>query len=479
MNKKMKDLITPYDLISVVIPCYNNSTTIRVTLQSVLSQSYQYLEILCIDDGSEENIKDIILSIDDSRIFYHRIPHNNANVARNYGIIHSRGSYIAMLDADDEWLETHLEDSLHLLDETKADGTYGSIILRNSNTDTPFITRQVKEQESIADFVLATGCGMQTSTLVMTTISAKSTLWDEKLLRHQDYDFVVRYSHKFTMTPLLKPTVIYYQVKKNKSQIDYASCIRFIKQNESDISPKVHLYYHETMLHRALSSHANTDIIEHYRTECRKHKQIDENLLQRIANHQLLHSACVSNTGLFSGKMGLVIFFFQYALHTQNARYEDIACELLDDIYEDLDTMAPIDLKDGLCGIGWGIEYLAHHKFIEGSTDEILEKIDSKIMERDPFRITDTSLETGLKGIVWYALIRFRSSYSHEPFDDTYKKSLEEACTKSSNRGTSFLLRFLQKNDKEEYPYWEVLYPIISANKEELSWNNGLKLLLL
>jgi cellulose synthase/poly-beta-1,6-N-acetylglucosamine synthase-like glycosyltransferase len=69
-------------LVSIVIPCYNPKHLIR-TLESVQRQTYAEWEVLCVDDA---------------RLSYHRLEyHRNANVARNYGIRHSRGHYIAML----------------------------------------------------------------------------------------------------------------------------------------------------------------------------------------------------------------------------------------------------------------------------------------------------------------------------------------------------------------------------------------------
>ena len=64
----------------------------------------------------------------------------------------------------------------------------------------------------------------------------------------------------------------------------------------------------------------------------------------------------------------------------------------MDEIYEDIHDTLPINFENGYLGIGWGIEYLAEQKFINGDTNEILEDIDKKIMERDIRRVSDMSL---------------------------------------------------------------------------------------
>ena len=250
-------------LVSVIIPCYNSVELYR-TLESVCKQSYTCWEVICVDDGSDIDLSPVICSLDEPRIFYYRLSeHINANVARNYGILHSHGAYIAMLDSDDEWLETHLEDSLRLLEEGQADCVYGSLILRGE-TDTVFTTRLLNEGETMIDFLLSTGYGAQTSTLVLTASSAKDILWDETLRRHQDYNFMVRYSRKYRLVPLLTPTVVYHCSNAVRA-IDFDSCIRFICSVEDEITDRIYMNYHKHMLRLAVVHNAGEEVVSYYR----------------------------------------------------------------------------------------------------------------------------------------------------------------------------------------------------------------------
>ena len=99
-------------------------------------------------------------------------------------------------------------------------------------------------------------------------------------------------------------------------------------------------------------------------------------LLRRIANHLILHSIDIEDIGLFHGKMGVVLFFAHYARYTDQAIYDDFAGELLEEISENIPETLPINLETGLCGIGWGIEYLIQNGFMEGDSNEILAGID-------------------------------------------------------------------------------------------------------
>lgn len=195
--------------ISIIIPVYNSPELLVQAIDSVLSQRYPNFELLIIDDGSEVDLMDYISLFDDPRINYYKLKHSNANVARNYGMQISKGKYIAMLDSDDLWLESHLDQCLNSIDVF--DGLYGSIIVRSndSNEDYIYYTRELDQGESMINFLLNTCKGAQTSTLFMTASSAKDIKWTPTLKRHQDYDFVLRYSKKYKWGVIDTPTIIY------------------------------------------------------------------------------------------------------------------------------------------------------------------------------------------------------------------------------------------------------------------------------
>ncbi len=80
----------------------------------------------------------------------------------------------------------------------------------------------------------------------------------------------------------------------------------------------------------------------------------------RIINTLLLNASFIDNIGLMHGKMGISIFFFHLSRKTGKQIYEDYAGELIDEIYDDINTSTPVDFENGLAGIGWGIEYLRY-----------------------------------------------------------------------------------------------------------------------
>jgi glycosyltransferase involved in cell wall biosynthesis len=104
-------------LISVIIPAYNAEAFIAETLQSVIAQTYQNIEILVVDDGSQDQTARIVQSFaeTDPRVTLFQQPNRGVAAARNLAIEKSQGEYIAPIDADDIWYPQKLEKQLQLL----------------------------------------------------------------------------------------------------------------------------------------------------------------------------------------------------------------------------------------------------------------------------------------------------------------------------------------------------------------------------
>jgi len=108
-------------------------------------------------------------------------------------------------------------------------------------------------------------------------------------------------------------------------------------------------------------------------------KNMVEDRLRRIVNVLLLNASFTDNLGLLNGKMGIAIFFYQYARYTGNKVYENYAGELIDEIYGEINNSTPVGFANGLMGIGWGIEYLVRNGYVDADTDEALSEIDNAV----------------------------------------------------------------------------------------------------
>lgn len=110
-------------LVSIIIPCYNSEKYIIECLDSIVTQTYSELEIICVDDGSEDNTVSIIEGYisRDNRIRLLKQNHLYAGVARNTGIKIATGKYVMFLDSDDYFDATLIEKMVNSAEENESD----------------------------------------------------------------------------------------------------------------------------------------------------------------------------------------------------------------------------------------------------------------------------------------------------------------------------------------------------------------------
>jgi glycosyltransferase involved in cell wall biosynthesis len=114
-------------LISVVMPCYNAAPFVEEAIESVLQQSYPHVELIIVDDGSSDESVQTIASVaarNPDRITVLHQTNSGPYAARNHGLSHARGNFVAFLDADDTWHPDALSQLHAAMTETLADVAY-------------------------------------------------------------------------------------------------------------------------------------------------------------------------------------------------------------------------------------------------------------------------------------------------------------------------------------------------------------------
>ncbi len=109
------------NLVSVVVPCYNQAVFIEETVNSILKSAYPAIEIILINDGSIDNTDEVCKNLESlhENVFYYSQPNSGPSVARNLGISNAKGRYILPLDSDDLISEDYICEAVKVLDANK------------------------------------------------------------------------------------------------------------------------------------------------------------------------------------------------------------------------------------------------------------------------------------------------------------------------------------------------------------------------
>jgi glycosyltransferase involved in cell wall biosynthesis len=198
-------------MISVVIPVYNGEKTIRETIESVLTQSLKDIEIIVINDGSNDSTLEIVKSIADSRIHIFTYPNAGLSASRNRGISHTNGEYISFIDADDLWTPDKLESQWQVLQKKP------SVAVAYSWTD--YIDESGKIFKS-GRRVIANGDVFEqlllfnflengSNPLIRAQVFNEIGGFDESLLASEDQDMWLRLAVNYEFTCVKKVQILY------------------------------------------------------------------------------------------------------------------------------------------------------------------------------------------------------------------------------------------------------------------------------
>lgn len=218
----MERLYDDYDLVSVIIPVYNRKDYIERAVESILEQTYKNIEVIIIDDGSEDGTIEILKKIEmkSNKIKVFLQKHKGANAARNLGMEKSKGRFLAFQDSDDEWLPDKLEKQISYMIKNNYSVCYSSFLLdefgRKSVIPIDYDDRQKYETDLIK--VLKCYNVVSTQTLVIDrSIISEVGVFDEEMPRFQDYEYIIRIIQKKKIGYIHEPLVKVYRTPNSIS----------------------------------------------------------------------------------------------------------------------------------------------------------------------------------------------------------------------------------------------------------------------
>lgn len=98
--------------ISVIIPTHNRCNRVQKAVESVLHQTHRDLDLIVVDDGSDDGTGPALARYQDSRFKYHKIPHGGVACARNFGARQAQADWLCFLDSDDVWMKDKLAEQV-------------------------------------------------------------------------------------------------------------------------------------------------------------------------------------------------------------------------------------------------------------------------------------------------------------------------------------------------------------------------------
>jgi glycosyltransferase involved in cell wall biosynthesis len=207
------DHTTP--IVTVVVPTFNRPSFLLKAVNSAIRQTFRDLEIFVVIDGPDPGTRQALENIRDSRLRYVELPEKvGGSEARNIGSREGRGSWIALLDDDDEWLPNKLEKQLAMARSAESDVmlvTSEYICHAPGVRDVIRPRRLPRRHELLSEFMFDFLCYFQTSTFLCPKQLLLEVPFDRSLPFFQDIDWFLRLSQvkDFQLLVVDEPLSIY------------------------------------------------------------------------------------------------------------------------------------------------------------------------------------------------------------------------------------------------------------------------------
>jgi glycosyltransferase involved in cell wall biosynthesis len=204
---RMSDL-----LVSVVIPSYNRAHCIAGAIRSALAQDWRELEVIIADDGSADDTESAVLALNEPSVRYVRKVNGGCSSARNFGVRHARGKYVAFLDSDDTWEPAWITTAIERMERDPGIGAvYSSLeLIDNTGKATGImdLTLGGRHEEATVPYVLARCMGLLGSNVIARreVVNAIGG-WDESFPTSGDLDFGLRLAQATRVALVAKPFV--------------------------------------------------------------------------------------------------------------------------------------------------------------------------------------------------------------------------------------------------------------------------------
>jgi glycosyltransferase involved in cell wall biosynthesis len=211
--------------VSIVIPNYNGAAYISETLDAVFAQTYSDNEVIVINDGSPDTelLREVLIPYLEKITFIDYEQNRGASAARNAGIIESRGSLIAFVDADDLWSPEYLQKQLDFLDQNGFDMVYADCTLFGHTSRQGFDMRPNNPAEgpiTRAQFIGGKCHILPSGTVIKKGEAVVVGMFDETVPTAEDFEFFMRLIFAGTNIGYQRKCLFRYRISPSSESAD-------------------------------------------------------------------------------------------------------------------------------------------------------------------------------------------------------------------------------------------------------------------
>jgi glycosyltransferase involved in cell wall biosynthesis len=199
--------------ISVIVPAYNVERTILETVESVQQQTFSDFELIVINDGSTDRTLKLLNTVKDPRLKVFSYTNGGLPTARNRGISHATGEFLAFLDADDLWTPDKLELQLAALQQHPEAGVaYSWTYFKDEQGVHSYADESNRFEGNVyADLLVKNFLHNGSNPLIRKQAIESVGEFDPTLKSCEDWEFYLRLAAKWPFLLVPKPQILYRQ----------------------------------------------------------------------------------------------------------------------------------------------------------------------------------------------------------------------------------------------------------------------------
>lgn len=227
--------LTSNPLVSVIIPNFNYGHYLKSSIESVLNQTYDNIELIVVDDGSTDDSV-AIAAVYGQELKLIRQSNAGVSAARNSGIAHAKGTYICFLDSDDTWLPEKVELQISRFRLQNVGLVYSSINICDKDLIIQNIMQAQYKGDCLKYFyrhpirsIILLGCS---TAMVHKDVIEKVGGYDVKLNTSADWDYFRRVS-EITEVDFVEQPVVNY--RRHNTSMSAGSLRDYYRDNEKAI----------------------------------------------------------------------------------------------------------------------------------------------------------------------------------------------------------------------------------------------------